>query len=141
MFLSTIIFIINRIKNYYNVFLTSCSSIAMGCYLHMNKDFFQEYTFFYFWGKHREIAFVISVLSLFFGVALLLSVFTKHKKIIRILSSCLSGLWLGVAAIFVTASPPASYWIFALFMFFVLIGNIKREVESGWAMNQLLYRL
>lgn len=130
MLLSTIIFIINRIKNYYNVFIVSCSSIAMGCYLHINKNFFQEYTVFYFWGKHKEIAFAISILSLFFGIALLLFIFTKHKKIIRILSSCLSGLWLGVAAIFITSTPPASFSIFALLMFFVLIGNIKREVGS-----------
>lgn len=130
MFLSTIIFIINRVKNYYNVFLTSCSSIVTGGYLYMHKDFFQEHTIFIFWGKHQEIALVISVLSIFFGIALLLSIFTKHKKIIRILTSCLSGLWLGVAAVLITASPPASSSIFALFMFFVLIGNIKREVES-----------
>ena len=131
MFLSAIIFIINRIKNYYNVFMVSCSSIAMGSYLYTHRDFFQEYKIFYFWGKHQEIAFIISMLSMFLGVALLLSIFTKNKKIIRILTSCLSGLWLGVAAIFTTASPPASFSIFALLMFFVLIGNIKREVESG----------
>lgn len=131
MLLSTIIFIINRIKNYYNVFMVSCSSIAMGSYLYTHRDFFQEYKIFYFWGKHQEIAFIISMLSMFLGVALLLSIFTKNKKIIRILTSCLSGLWLGVAAIFTTASPPASFSIFALLMFFVLIGNIKREVESG----------
>lgn len=130
MLLSTIIFIINRIKNYYNVFLTSCSSIAIGSYLYTHRNFFQEYRIFYFWGKHQEIAFVISVLSIFFGTTLLLSIFTKNKKIIRILTSCLSGLWLGVAAIFTTASPPASFSIFALFMFFVLIGNIKREAGS-----------
>lgn len=130
MLLSTIIFIINRIKNYYNVFLISCSSIAVGYYLHINKNFFQEYTFFYFWGRHQEITFAISVLSLFFGITLLLSIFTKHKKIIRVLTSCLSGLWLGVAAIFITSNPPPTFLIFALLMFFVLIGNIKREVES-----------
>lgn len=131
MLLSTIIFIINRIKNYYNVFMVSCSSIAMGSYLYTHRDFFQEYKIFYFWGKHQEIAFIISILSMFLGVSLLLSIFTKNKKIIRILTSCLSGLWLGVAAIFTTASPPASFSIFALLMFFVLIGNIKREVESS----------
>lgn len=130
MLLSIIIFIINRIKNYYNVFLISCSSIAVGYYLHINKNFFQEYTFFYFWGRHQEITFAISVLSLFFGITLLLSIFTKHKKIIRVLTSCLSGLWLGVAAIFITSNPPPTFLIFALLMFFVLIGNIKREVES-----------
>lgn len=130
MLLSTIIFIINRIKNYYNVFLTSCSSIAIGIYLYTHRNFFQEYRIFYFWGKHQQITLAISVLSIFFGVALLLSIFTKNKKIIRMLTSCLSGLWLGVATVFITASPPASFSIFALFMFFVLIGNIKREVES-----------
>ena len=128
MLLSTIIFIINRIKNYYNVFLTSCSSIVTGSYLYMHRDFFQEHTIFIFWGKHQEITLAISVLSILFGVTLLLSIFTKHKKIIRMSTSCLSGLWLGVAAVLLTATPPATSSIFALFMFFVLIGNIKREV-------------